>query len=355
MAVIRSKKLELPVIQGGMGIGVSLGNLAGHVAREGGMGVISIANPGYAERDFWDDPEAANFRAIEKEIRKAREIAGGCGMIAVNAMVATRSYRESVEKAISAGADAVISGAGLPINLPGFAGAEKTALAPVVSSARAAAALLKLWDKRFGRQPDFLVIEGSRAGGHLGFSQQELKEGRAKPLEQLLPEILAEVAPFAEKAGREIPVFVAGGVRDGHDLARFMRLGAAGAQMATRFIATEECDASPAYKEIMVKADQSQAVIIESPVGMPGRALASPLIREICRGRRIPPRRCTRCLTPCDPQTTPYCITAALVEAVRGNWQKGLFFCGADVDRADRIRPVAELLASIMEEWREEQ
>ena len=353
--MIKEKNLELPLIQGGMGIGVSLGNLAGHVAKAGGMGVISAANPGYGEADFWERPAEANRRALEREIKKAKEIAGGRGLVAVNAMVATAEYQAAVETAISAGCDAIISGAGLPAALPGFRGADKAALAPIVSSPKAARTILRLWDKRFGRQPDFLVLEGSRAGGHLGFRREELISGGAKSLEDLLGEVLAEVSAFGERAGRAIPVFCGGGVFDGHDLARLTRAGAAGAQMATRFIATEECDAARGYKEAIVRAKAGDAVIVSSPVGMPGRALRSPLIERVGAGREIAGGRCIRCLVPCQPGAAPYCISRALIAAVRGDWREGLFFCGDNVGRVDRIRPVAELIREIMEEWRRDQ
>ena len=352
MIEIKGKALELPLIQGGMGIGVSLGGLAGHVAACGGMGVISTANPGYLEEDFWEDPLAANLRALRREVAKAREIAGGRGLIAVNAMVATSQYAPLVEAAIRAGADGVISGAGLPTALPGLAGADKAALAPIVSSAKAARTICRLWDKRYGRQPDFVVVEGPLAGGHLGFGREELLEGRAPALEEILPGVLLELQPFAEKAGRAIPVFAAGGVYSGRDLARFRALGAAGVQIATRFIATAECDAAPGFKEAILRAREEDAVLIQSPVGMPGRALSSPLIRKLASGGRIPPRRCIKCLLPCRAADTPYCITQALIQGVKGNWQEGLFFCGANVGRTDRLTTVAELIEEIMAEER---
>ena len=165
------EKLDFPIIQGGMGIGISLGGLAGAVAREGGMGVISTANIGFREPDFWENPREADKRALEKEIKKARSIAGGKGLLAINAMVATTGFGELVRKAVSCGIDAVISGAGLPLELPELTKGSDVLIAPVVSSGRAAKMLKKIWEKRHGRRPDFFVVEGSQAGGHLGFDR----------------------------------------------------------------------------------------------------------------------------------------------------------------------------------------
>ncbi|OUP03409.1 nitronate monooxygenase [Anaerofilum sp. An201] len=342
-------RLPVPVIQGGMGVGVSLGNLAGHVAGCGGMGVISTANPGYAEPDFWQDPGAANLRALTAQIRKAKEIAGGMGMVAINAMVATTRYAETVAAAIAAGVDAVISGAGLPLELPGIPGADRVALAPIVSGGKAANTICKLWHRRFSRMPDFVVVEGPLAGGHLGFSREEAEHPR--PLEELVGEVCAALEPWRARYGQEIPVFAAGGVFDGADIARMQAAGAAGAQIATRFIATEECDAAPAYKQRMVEAKAEDVRIVKSPVGMPGRALYSPLIRRLETEGRIPPTRCANCLVPCDPAATPYCITRALIEAVKGNWEEGLFFCGANVGRIQGITTVKTLMQQLTTEW----
>lgn len=350
-----SYELQLPIIQGGMGIGVSLGGLAGAVASCGGMGVISSACTGYDRPDYIRDPNGANLIALKEQIRKAKEIAKGKGMVAVNVMVASRQYADSVRTAIAAGADAIISGAGLPTMLPALAAGSKALLAPIVSSARAARTICRLWDKHASTAPDFVVVEGCEAGGHLGFSRQELDAGTAQPLEEIVTQVLEEVKPFAEKYARPIPVFAAGGVYTGADMARMMRLGAAGVQIATRFIATEECDASPVYKQQMIEAKKEDIVIVQSPVGMPGRALRTPLIRRLEQGERIAPTHCYGCLTPCSPDKAPYCITKALAAAVKGDVENGLFFCGSNVWRLDKIVPVRELMDELMREWRNAQ
>ena len=200
-----------------------------------------------------------------------------------------------------------------------------------------------------------MVVEGCEAGGHLGFDEQELLKGQCPGLEQIVPQVLAEVKKFEEQFGQAIPVFVAGGVYTGQDMARFTKLGAAGVQMATRFIPTWECDASQAYKDVLLQARAEDVRIIHSPVGMPGRALATPLVQRLEQGGRVPPRRCARCLKSCDPGKVPYCITHALIRAVQGDVENGLFFCGSNVGRLDKMRSVKELIDEVMTEWRMQQ
>ena len=276
-------------------------------------------------------------------------------MIAVNAMVATRQYAQAVQAAAEAGADAIISGAGLPLDLPGLVSRSDVALAPIVSSARAARLICRTWARHYHRAPDFIVIEGCRAGGHLGFAEQDLLDGACLSLDEILPEVLAVVRPYTEEAGREIPVFVAGGIYTGGDMAHFTAQGAAGVQMATRFIATYECDASQGYKDVLIAAKEEDVRIIHSPVGMPGRALATPLVKQLEAGLRLPPRHCSACIKTCVPSQILYCITHALIQAVEGNVEEGLFFCGANVGRLDRMMHVSELMDEVTREWRKHQ
>ena len=397
MLTLGGKPLQVPILQGGMGVGVSLGGLAGAVAACGGMGCISTADAGYREPDFARDPAAANHRALTAEIQKAKAIAGGVGLVAINAMVATRDYVEAIRTAVAAGVDAVVSGAGLPLELPGIVGTKEVAIAPIVSSARAAKLILRRWAKGFDRTADFVVIEGCKAGGHLGFAEEDLLADRCQTLDEILPGVLAEVNPYEEQYGHAIPVFVAGGVYTGADMAHFTklgaagvqlatrfiptyecdasqtykdvllaggvytgediahyaRLGAAGAQLATRFIPTYECDASQTYKDVLLAAQPEDVRIIHSPVGMPGRALNTPLVQALAEGKRFPPKHCARCLKTCDPAAVPYCITHALIEAVKGNVEEGLFFCGENVGRLDRMRTVCELMDELVTEWRQ--
>lgn len=347
-----NRELALPLIQGGMGVGVSMGGLAGAVAAEGAMGTLSTADAGWNEPDFAAHPQQANLRALRREVQRAKRLAAGAGPVAVNAMVATRQYADSVRTALEAGADAIVSGAGLPLELPALAEGFEALLAPIVSGPRAAQLICRTWAKRYGRVPDFVVLEGCQAGGHLGFEEADLLSGRCTPLSRLIPEVLAALRPFEEKFGRAIPLFCAGGVATGAEMARCTRLGAAGAQLATRFIATEECDAGQGYKDVLLAARPEDLRIIHSPVGMPGRAVNSPLVQRLAAGMRQPPAHCSGCIKSCRPAETPFCITHALIEAVKGNWEEGLFFSGSRVDLVDRMRTVPDLIDELMKEWR---
>ena len=347
-----NRELALPLIQGGMGVGVSMGGLAGAVAAEGAMGTLSTADAGWNEPDFAAHPQQANLRALRREVQRAKRLAAGAGLVAVNAMVATRQYADSVRTALEAGADAIVSGAGLPLELPALAEGFEALLAPIVSGPRAAQLICRTWAKRYGRMPDFVVLEGCQAGGHLGFDEADLLSGRCTPLSRLIPEVLAALRPFEEKFGRAIPLFCAGGVATGAEMARCTRLGAAGAQLATRFIATEECDAGQGYKDVLLAARPEDLRIIHSPVGMPGRAVNSPLVQRLAAGMRQPPAHCSGCIKSCRPAETPFCITHALIEAVKGNWEEGLFFSGSRVDLVDRMRTVPDLIDELMKEWR---
>lgn len=347
-----NRELALPLIQGGMGVGVSMGGLAGAVAAQGAMGTLSTADAGWNEPDFATHPQQANLRALRREVQRAKRLAAGAGLVAVNAMVATRQYADSVRTALEAGADAIVSGAGLPLELPALAEGFEALLAPIVSGPRAAQLICRTWAKRYGRVPDFVVLEGCQAGGHLGFEEADLLSGRCTPLSRLIPEVLAALRPFEEKFGRAIPLFCAGGVATGAEMARCTRLGAAGAQLATRFIATEECDAGQGYKDVLLAARPEDLRIIHSPVGMPGRAVNSPLVQRLAAGMRQPPAHCSGCIKSCRPAETPFCITHALIEAVKGNWEEGLFFSGSRVDLVDRMRTVPDLIDELMKEWR---
>ena len=263
---------RIPVIQGGMGVGISLSGLAGSVAACGGVGVISTAQIGYRDPKFEKDPIKTNLRVIGEEIQKARKIAKG-GILGVNIMVATKQYAEYVKAAVKAGIDLIISGAGLPMELPKLVAGSKTKIAPIVSTVKAARVICRFWDHHYQRMPDLVVIEGPKAGGHLGFSRKQLEEFTPVTYDQEIRGILAEVKKYADKYGKEIPVVVAGGIFTREDMLHAMELGADGVQMGTRFVTTWECDASEAYKQTYLHAKKEDIVIVDSPVGMPGRAI----------------------------------------------------------------------------------
>lgn len=338
--IIGDLKPSFPIIQGGMGIGISMHRLAGAVAAAGGIGVISGANPGFKEPDFETNPLSANLVGLAKEIQKARALAPK-GIIGVNILSATSQYADLVKTAVAEKIDLIISGAGLPKNLPELVAGSSTKIAPIVSSRKTVDTLLKLWDKRYQRTADAIVVEGPLAGGHLGFSKEELLENPPN-LEDLVKEVVEAVKPFEEKYGIEIPVIAAGGIFTPEDAEVYFNLGAKGVQMATRFIGTVECDAADAYKEAFVKATQEDVTLVVSPVGLPGRALHSPLTRKLALGR-VPVKKCIRCLGHCDPATTPYCITSALVSAVNGNIEDGLIFSGSNGYKVNGITTVSAI------------
>ena len=241
-----------------MGVGVSRSNLAGAVAAEGGIGIISTAQIGYDEEGFEKDQAGCNRIAIRKHIHRAKEIAEGKGLVGVNIMVALKHYKEHVQEAVRAGADVIISGAGLPMDLPKLVGNNKTKIAPIVSSRRATQLILKMWAHRYNRTADFIVIEGPKAGGHLGFSRDQLENLETLDYDHEIREIIACKAPYEEKYGTKIPVIVAGGIFDRADIDHMTELGADGVQIASRFVATEECDASDAYKNDIYKREKER-------------------------------------------------------------------------------------------------
>lgn len=339
---------RLPIIQGGMGVGVSGSKLAGAVAKAGGVGVISAVQIGYREPDFETNTLEANIRAMKSELKAARETSPD-GIIGVNLMVAITHYDEMVKACIEGGADIIISGAGLPMNLPKLVEGSNIKIAPIVSSGKAATLIIKNWTKKYSRLPDLVVVEGPEAGGHLGFKREELNEDTKRPLEDIVKEVIEAVAVFEEEHGKKIPVIAAGGVYTGEDIARFIKMGAAGVQMGTRFVATDECDADPKYKQAYLDAKKEDIQIIISPVGMPGRAIRNKLIKSVEDGR-IPPKRCYDCIKKCNPKDTPYCISKALIDAVEGNVDEGLVFVGSNACRLEKIVSVAELMNELVSE-----
>lgn len=342
--------LSIPIIQGGMGVGVSLSNLAGAVMKQGGMGVISAAHPGFKKANFWSDSKACNCEAIIEEVAKAKAISNGLGLCGVNVMVASKDYDAYVKACVEAGADAIISGAGIPMDLPGIVGEDADILlAPIVSSGKTARLICKAWDRHFHRIPDFIVIEGSLAGGHLGFSLDSLQNKTSDSLDSILADVIKEIKPYEESYGRSVPLFVAGGIYTGKDIAHFLQLGASGVQMATRFITTHECDAAIEFKQHFLQAKKEDIELVKSPAGLPGRAIRTPL-SDALKLDRIAPQRCIVCMKPCVPSTTPYCISDALIHAVEGDIEHGLVFAGANAYRMEAIVSVKELMDELIQE-----
>lgn len=349
MIKIKNKQLKLPLIQGGMGVGISLSSLAGAVMKEGAMGVISAAHPGYRKPNFWKDSLTCNIEALHEEVAKAKAIAQGEGLCGVNIMVASKDYQSYVEAAVDAGADAIISGAGLPLELPKFVKKADVLLAPIVSSGKAAELIMKTWIRHHARIPDFIVIEGSEAGGHLGFKKETLLSNTAPSLHTLIQEVKAVVAPYEQQYQTSIPLFAAGGVYTKEDIQACIASGATGVQMATRFIVCEECDADIRFKQAIIDAKEEDIQLVISPAGLPGRGVMNPYMKEVMEGIRKAPTHCVRCIKPCHPPTTPYCISEALIHAVKGELDQALIFCGKNAARVDKMTTVKQLIDELFE------
>ncbi|MGG7057162.1 NAD(P)H-dependent flavin oxidoreductase [Clostridium nigeriense] len=336
---------KIPIIQGGMGVGVSLSNLAGNVAKHGAIGVISAAHPGYQEDDFETNTLAANLRGLTKHIKRAKEISGN-GIIGVNVMVAMNNYIEHVKTAIEAGADMIISGAGLPLNLPEITKDSSIKIAPIVSSSKAAKIILSYWKKHFNRTADAVIIEGPLAGGHLGFKKDNI-ENEVVNFNKNILSVIEEIKNFEKEFNKKIPVIVAGGVFTHEDMMKYLELGASGVQIATLFAATHESDAHINFKNAYVNCTKEDIEFTISPVGMPGRAIRNKLT-ETLKNEKIRITKCYNCLIPCNPSSTPYCISSALIKAVKGDVENGLVFCGANAYKIDKIVSVQEILNKIM-------
>lgn len=337
---------RIPIIQGGMGIGVSLSRLASAVANEGGIGVISTAQIGFKEPDFFTNTLEANVRALRREIRSAKNLSPN-GIIGLNLMVAMTHYRELAEAAVEEGIDLIISGAGLPTELPSIVKGTKTKIAPIVSSGKAASVISKYWDRKHQYIADLVVVEGPEAGGHLGFSMEQLAENPGPKLIDIVKDVIEAIKPYEEKYNKKIPVVAAGGIYTGEDIAKHMRNGASGVQIATRFVATDECDADIKYKMAYLNCKEEELMIVKSPVGMPGRAIKNRFIDRV-NEHNIPVKRCFKCLKNCNPESTPYCITMALIEAVKGNTEDGLIFTGKNAYRLNKIVSVKELIHELV-------
>lgn len=340
---------KIPIIQGGMGVGISLSGLASAVAEEGGIGVIATAGIGMNEPDVYSNPRKANIQALKRELRKAREMTKG--ILGVNVMVALTDFAETVTTSIDEGIDIIFTGAGLPLNLPGYLrNLAATKLVPIVSSPRAARIICKKWLAKFDRLPDAFVVEGPMAGGHLGFKPEQLNDPDFA-LEKLVPEVIGAVEPFESKHQVDIPVIAAGGIYTGEDICKFLKMGAAAVQMGTRFVATHECDAHMAFKQAYIEAKEEDLMVIDSPLGLPGRAVRNEFLEDVGRGKTKPFKCPYQCLTTCNYKETPYCIAFALISAKKGNLKHGFAFAGKNAFRVKEVVSVKDLIRSLLEEY----
>ena len=342
-------KIRVPIIQGGMGIGISLSKLASAVANMGGVGIIStvgIGQTGTQKKLGW---KKGNIEGLKLEIRKARKLTSG--VLGVNIMSVLSDFSDMVKTSIEEGIDIIFSGAGLPLDLPSYlVKGKQTKLVPIVSSGRAASLIARKWKQNYDYLPDAFVVEGPKAGGHLGFKSEALQDA-ANKLENLVDEVVKVARDIKLRFNKEIPVIAAGGLFTGKDIHSIMKHGAAGVQLGTRFVATEECDASMEFKQAVVNASEKDIQIIKSPVGMPGRSIFNRFLQEASDGKRRPAFCKHNCIKSCNLKTTLYCISDALLAAFKGNLKDGFAFVGSNAGRIKKISTVKEIFTELQDEY----
>jgi NAD(P)H-dependent flavin oxidoreductase YrpB (nitropropane dioxygenase family) len=342
--------VRVPIIQGGMGSGISLSKLASAVANMGGVGIISTVGIGQTGKQNGLGWKKGNIEGVKREIRKARKLTSG--VLGVNIMSVLTDFSDLVKTSIDEGIDIIFSGAGLPLDLPSYlVKGKETKLVPIVSSGRAANIITQKWKQNYDYLPDAFVVEGPKAGGHLGFKSEALQDAGNK-LENLVDEVLKVALEIKQKFNKEVPVIAAGGIFTGRDIHNIMKRGALGVQLGTRFVATEECDASEEFKQAVVDAKEEDIHIIKSPVGMPGRSIFNRFLEEANDGQRRPKVCKHNCIRSCNPKTTLYCISEALLSAFKGNLKDGFAFVGSNAGRINKISTVKEIFKELQEEYR---
>lgn len=345
--IIGNTVINPPIIQGGMGVRVSRSSLASAVSNAGGLGVI--ASVGLSREDISEEEyEKSSSEALKAEIKKTRELT--LEPFGVNIMCALTNYDALVRTTSEENVSVIISGAGLPLHLPGLVENSFTQLIPIVSSLRASSIILRTWIKRYQKLPDAFIVEGPLAGGHLGFSYTEVIDTKEFFLEDILKEVIGLVKEYEISYHKKIPVIAAGGIYTGADIAHMLKLGASGVQIATRFVCTEECDVSDRYKEAYLICKKEDIAIILSPVGLPARIIKNKFVERIQAGEKIKFKCPYKCLKTCDPYSANYCIAHALVQSSMGNLEDGFVMCGANAWRLNRIIKVQELMNELIEE-----
>ncbi|TFG50521.1 MAG: nitronate monooxygenase [Candidatus Brocadiia bacterium] len=349
MPTLKIGNLEIcpPIIQGGMGVRISKANLASAVANEGCVGVIASAGLGEYESTNVAGFCTINAKALKQEIKTARKKSSG--ILGVNIMVALSDYENLVQAAVDEKIDIIISGAGLPLDLPKYTKGTDIKLIPIVSSARTFDIICKKWKRHFDRLPDAVIVEGVKAGGHLGYLYEDIISDKTQTLEEIVTEVVANANSYTPK----IPVIAAGGIYTGQDIARFIEMGAAGVQMATRFVCTDECDAHENFKMAYINCRQEDIEIIQSPVGMPGKVINNRFVEEIKKGKKIPFKCNYHCLRTCDPNIAPYCIAKVLSNTVNGKMDEAFAFEGSNAWKCDKIVSVKSLIKELIEELKD--
>lgn len=344
--------VPVPIIQGGMGVGVSLSSLASAVAMQGGVGVISCAGLGLIYHKLSQNYKEASIMGLKEELRKAREKTKG--IIGVNIMTVLTNFADMVKTSIAEKADIIFSGAGMPLDLPSYLQSDSiTKLVPIVSSARGATVICEKWKRNYNYLPDAIVVEGPKAGGHLGYKVEQVEDADFS-LERTIPEVVSAVRVYEELYNVKIPIIAAGGIYSGHDMREIMKLGASGVQMGSRFVTTEECDASQEFKETYINSTQRDIGLIKSPVGMPGRAIIGSFIHEVEEGKKQPKMCPFHCIKSCNIESSPYCIMLALYNAYNGNMKRGYAFAGSNAFRAKEITSVKSTFESLIKEFDEQ-
>ncbi|OQX95636.1 nitronate monooxygenase [candidate division KSB1 bacterium 4572_119] len=338
---------EMPIVQGGMGVRVSLSSLAAAVANEGGIGTISSIALGDINATI-GEYEKSSREALIREIRKAKKLTSG--LLAVNIMEALSNARDLIATAVREGIKIIVVGAGLPLKLPEIVEDDSVNLIPIVSSGRAAGLILRSWDKRYGKTADGFILEGPLAGGHLGFSNEQLDNIDDYSVEKLLPDVLDAVKSYEEKYDKKIPIIVGGGIFDGKDIARMLKLGASGVQMGTRFVCTDECNVSPQFKQAYLEATEDDIEIIKSPVGMPGRAIKNKFLTKVENNGKSRIKCQYKCLSVCNIAKAKYCIAKALLNSWAGDVHNGLIFCGQNAYRIKEVISVKQLFAELCDD-----
>jgi NAD(P)H-dependent flavin oxidoreductase YrpB (nitropropane dioxygenase family) len=354
--LINLNGLKFNFIQGGMGVGISLSGLASAVSNEGGLGVIASVGIGSLknlreENTYLGSYETINSQALRDEITQARRKTNG--PIGVNIMHVLQNYSSLIKTAIDEKVEVIISGAGIPRDLPGYLSSNsKTKLIPIVSSRRVAEMIVTSWIRKYHYLPDAIIVEGPKSGGHQGYSFEELNnpEFVSNGLERRLSDVLDFLK--SDEITAKIPVIVAGGVFYGGDIRKFNCLGATGVQMATRFVTTDECDADILFKqEYLNCTNEKDIVVIKSPVGLPGRAISNEFLEEVKAGKRFPISCDYGCLKTCNPCESPYCIANALGSAARGKLMDGFAFAGTNAWRCKDIVPVKQVVSKLDKEY----
>ncbi|MDP3791337.1 MAG: nitronate monooxygenase family protein [Candidatus Omnitrophota bacterium] len=343
--LIGDLEVKVPIVQGGMGVQVSTASLASAVANCGGAGTIASVGLAYGIDEQGREFVEASNEALSNEIREAKRLTRG--VVGVNIMVALSNFEDLVRTAAKEHTDFIVSGAGLPLKLPEYTEGSSTKLIPIVSSARAADLIIKTWKKRYNILPAAIVVEGSMAGGHIGFKLADLLGHTEERVEDLFTSVLKMASGYEKEYNAHIPVIPAGGIFDGKDMARFLNMGAGAVQMATRFVTTFECSVSEKFKSKYLEAGSDDVIIIDSPVGMPARAIKNRFTDRLISGERVPFNCRYKCLRTCDPATAPYCIAKALCNAAQGDIDNAVVFAGSNVSRVKKIVSVKELVDEI--------